>query len=463
MIRIGFSTLLLTTLFLPGGTLAAMQVVDMHETVVLESQFDIGTASGDVWVDEGFAYVARFGDDGVSIVDVRDPADPVLASVYDSPETAGTWDVKAAGGYAYVAPQYSGYGLVILDVSDPSSPQLVTNYSHSRVTSTHNVWVDEGRGVVYLASNTTGEVEVVDVSDPANPLHLGSFGASSGDIHDVMVQNDVLYASFLSGGLYLASVAGAPVPSLLGSVDYPDAFTHNAWPTTDGDYVLTTDEYAGAYIRIWDVSSPQNIVQAATYRIDAGTTPHNVIVRNRYAFISYYTAGLVVLDISDPENPVEVGQFDTYPGPDGGFDGAWGVYPFDDHVYVSDIESGLFTFSFKPVSLTLSELPVQVPRGDVLSYRATVEEKTDFPLTFRASSSVVLPNGNEYGGNPVFGPLTVDIDPLGFVSGRIRHDIPFAAPLGTYEYRVRIEDEEGYRLGSESFMFEIVDGVRQSR
>jgi choice-of-anchor B domain-containing protein len=429
----------------------------MHETVVFESQLDMGTAVGDVWVDEGFAYVARFGDNGVSIVDVRDPTDPQPASVYDSPETAGTWDVKAARGFAYVAPQYSGYGLVILDVSDPFSPQLVTNYSHPRVTSTHNVWVDEERSVVYLASNTTGEVEVVDVSDPADPLHLGSFGAFSGDIHDVVVRNDILYASFLDGGLYLGSVAGSPVPTFLGSVDYPDAFTHNAWPTMDGDYVLTTDEYTGAYIRIWDVSSPQNIVQAATYRIDAGTTPHNVLVRNRYAFISYYTAGLVVLDISEPENPVEVGMYDTYPGPGGGFDGAWGVYPYDDHVYVSDIEGGLFIFSFKPVSLVLSELPDQVARGEVLSYRATVEEKTDFPLTFRGLSSVVLPNGNEYGGNPVFGPLTFDIEPLGLISGRIRHDVPFAAPLGSYEYRVRVEDEQGFRLGSESFTLEIVD------
>lgn len=435
---------------------AGMRRADTLQTVVLESQIDVGTSAGDVWIDDGFAYVARFGDRGVSIVDVRDPENPQIASIYNTQATDGTWDAKAADGFAYLAPQWSGYSLVILDVSDPYSPQLVTSWSHPRATSAHNVWIDVSRQIVYLASNTTGEVEVVDVSDPYNPVHIGSFGSFSGFIHDVIVVGDLLYASFLEGGLYLGSVAASPVPTLLGYVDYPSAFTHNAWPTADGAYVLTTDEYTGASIRVWDVRNPLQIVQVASYIKNPIATPHNVLVRNRYAFIAYYTEGLVVLDISDPENPVEVGHYDTYPGGGGGFDGAWGAYPFDDYVYVSDLSSGLFTFSFKPVTLVLTEITSTVPRGGTLSYRAIATEQTGFPLDVVGRGNVYLPSGNGYGGNPVFGPLTVSVDPMGFLSGRIRHHVPPAAPLGTYTYEVRIEDAEGYRLDSASFPFEIV-------
>ena len=41
-------------------------------------------------------------------------------------------------------------------------------------------------------------------------------------------------------------------------------------------------------------------------------------------------SGLRVLDISDRENPVQVGYFDTVPWGDDepGFDGSWSNYPF---------------------------------------------------------------------------------------------------------------------------------------
>jgi|GEM_PF-4142571 len=435
----------------------ADQGLGVNETVIMESEINIGTSAGDVWISDGFAYVARFGENGVSIIDVTDPLDPQLASVYHTSATSGTWDVKAAGGFAYLTPQNSGYGLVILDVSDPYAPELVTNFSHPDVTSAHNIWLDEERGVAYLASNTSGNVEVVDVSDPYNPIHLGHFESSAGHIHDMMIQGDVLYASFLEGGLYLGSVAASPVPTYLGSVEYSGAFTHNAWPTADGMYVLTTDEYTGAFIRIWDVSNPSNITEVASYQKNPEAIPHNVHVRNRYAFISNYTEGLVVLDISDPENPVEVGHYDTYLEPGGGFNGAWGVYPYDDYVYVSNLPGELFVFTFKPATLTLTEITEVVSPGGELSFRASLEEDTGFNLDVTSMTSVVLPNGNPYSGNPVFGPVNLSLDPLTIISGRIRHNIPLAAPLGTYRYEVRVEDEEGFRLHSETFFFDIID------
>ena len=450
-------TLLCVVLLFTFLPVRAVRRADGNETVIMESETSIGTAAGDVWVSDGFAYVARFGDEGVSIIDVTDPLNPQLASVYNSSATSGTWDVKAAGGFAYIAPQYSGYGLVILDVSDPYAPELVTNYSHPDVSSAHNIWLDEDRGVAYLASNSSGFVEVVDVSDPYNPTHLGHFASSSGNIHDMMIQGDVLYASFLEGGLYLGSIAASPVPVYLGSVDYSGAFTHNAWPTADGMYVLTTDEYTGAFIRIWNVSDPSNITQVASYIKDPGAIPHNVLVRNRYAFISYYTEGLVVLDISDPENPVEVGHYDTYPGPGGGFEGAWGVYPYDDYVYVSNIPGELIVFTFKPVTITVTEITDLVPRGGELSFRAFLKEDTGFSLDVTSTTGVTLPNGNPSDRNPVFGPVNVSLDPNEIKNGRIRHNIPQGAPLGTYRYEVRVEDEEGFRLHSKTFSFDIVD------
>jgi hypothetical protein len=60
---------------------------------------------------------------------------------------------------------------------------------------------------------------------------------------------------------------------------------------------------------------------------------------------SNYVAGLRILDISDPENPVEVGYFDTVGGENRpGFAGSWSNFPFFESgtILVTSGAEGLF-------------------------------------------------------------------------------------------------------------------------
>ncbi len=63
---------------------------------------------------------------------------------------------------------------------------------------------------------------------------------------------------------------------------------------------------------------------------------------------SDYTAGLRVIDVSDPKNPREVGFFDTYPdggANNAGFEGrTWSNYPYfkNDVVGVTSMAEGVF-------------------------------------------------------------------------------------------------------------------------
>jgi uncharacterized protein (TIGR03437 family) len=62
-------------------------------------------------------------------------------------------------------------------------------------------------------------------------------------------------------------------------------------------------------------------------------------------FVSWYQAGLQVIDLSDPAAPVRVGEFDTFPDPTvTGFRGDWGAFPFlgFDRVLLSDLDGGLY-------------------------------------------------------------------------------------------------------------------------
>ncbi|HEX6255532.1 MAG TPA: PA domain-containing protein [Euzebyales bacterium] len=122
-------------------------------------------------------------------------------------------------------------------------------------------------------------------------------------------------------------------------------------------------------VRIWDYSDPEDPVLASTFYTEcsaasepiegcdpAGTySVHNVQVESRgsktYAYISWYWDGMVVLDVTDPYNPVEVARFfdnsEEFIAANGGNPhDFWGVYKIENEPWVfgSDRNGGLYVF-----------------------------------------------------------------------------------------------------------------------
>ena len=108
-------------------------------------------------------------------------------------------------------------------------------------------------------------------------------------------------------------------------------------------------------LRIWDYSDPASPVLAATFNTVCSADPihtscdpagtyssHNVIVETTKkgkvkAYVSWYTDGVLILDVTDPYNPVEVAR---YKEPE---ESVWGVYKVSDKpwIYASDRNGGL--------------------------------------------------------------------------------------------------------------------------
>ena len=76
------------------------------------------------------------------------------------------------------------------------------------------------------------------------------------------------------------------------------------------------------------------------------STDHNLYVYGNRIYETNNTAGLRILDISDPANPALVGYFDPVPWGENeaGFDGTWSSYPFFENglILVSSRREGLF-------------------------------------------------------------------------------------------------------------------------
>lgn len=132
-------------------------------------------------------------------------------------------------------------------------------------------------------------------------------------------------------------------------------------------------------VRIWDYSDPANPVLASLFDTEcsasdepAGTcdpvgtySVHNVIVetvgeddddkgddeeRQVKAYISWYWDGMLILDVTDPYNPVEIARFSNtdleFEEQNGGHQDFWGVHkiPGRSKIYASDRNGGLYVF-----------------------------------------------------------------------------------------------------------------------
>ncbi len=304
----------------------------------------------DIW-----GYTAPNGDEyallgartGTVVVDVTNPATPIETGWF--PYGNSTWrDIRTFGNYAYVVTE-STAGFQILDLSNPNNPTAVGVFGTQNSGNAHNVCVDLGTGLLYLVGCNTG-TPVYDLNtNPANPTFLG-FARGSGNsnyFHDMCVENGYAYGSMIYNGVLriFDATASLPWPSAgLSSRQTPSNFTHNAWPNAAGTICVTTDEQSGGVVKFWDITDKTNPIGLGQYTPNSATIPHNAFIVGDKCHVSWYTEGYKCIDISDPNNPVEVASYDTFPGPAGGFGGCWGVYPFlpSGNILASDQSTGLY-------------------------------------------------------------------------------------------------------------------------
>jgi len=307
----------------------------------------------DVWgyVDEaGNEYAIVGTTKGVSIVDVSDPVNP--QEIFWLGGIQSIWrDPKVFGDYAYITTE-ANEGMTIIDLSPlPSSTSLTSTIfmGQGGVTwdSAHNCFVDElGYLYVFGANYGEGGVLIYDVnSTPMNPPEVGIF--DDWYVHDGYARNDTLYlAHVFDGFMSLVDVSDKANPLLLGTKITADSFTHNIWPSDDGQVVYTTDELPDAYVVSYDITDPNNIVELDRIQSSPGSDviPHNTFVVNDYLVTSYYVDGVTIHDTKYPYNLIEVAAYDTYPGQTPTYDGCWGVYPYlpSGLILASDMTGGLF-------------------------------------------------------------------------------------------------------------------------
>ena len=353
----------------------ACNKVDLLTRIHLE---DMGTGSGsgsDIWgwTDslDGKEYALMGLSTGTAFIDVSVPTAPIYLGFLPTATSNSTWrDIKTHANYAYIVSEASGHGMQIFDLTQLRNvlnpPVTFTaDANYTEFGNAHNIVINELSGFAYAVGTGTcsGGLHMMDLTNPIAPVNAGCF-SSDGYTHDAQcvlyigpdtehVGKEICFNSN-EDTVTIVDVSNKNAPVQISRTGYTQTgYTHQGWLTEDQRYYLMNDELDeqqnghNTKTYIWDMLDldvPQII---GTYIGPQPSIDHNLYIKGDFAYLSNYTSGLSVVDITDIGNAnlVEVANFDTYPTSNSNvFNGAWSNYPYFESgtVVVSDISNGLF-------------------------------------------------------------------------------------------------------------------------
>lgn len=391
---------------------------------------------------------------GTDIYDLADPTAPVfLASISGPP---GSWrDMKTYGDYVYAMSEQGSIGLQVINMTNPADIQ---NWNYlplvgtDTITRAHNIFIDE-MGLLYMVGTNLnkGGVLVFDLNQSDSiPPHISTGPALyAHDIYinetrDLMITSDV-YSGFFTLHTLTRSLVMDTASISINTVSNQEtgyAFTHNAWTSADGNTLFTTDERSNARTESWDITDLDDIKFLDYYlpfgTVGLGVLPHNVHVRGDHIIISHYSAGVKIIDASNPANLVEVGSYAT----GGSGSNCWGVFPhfMDDKILATDIGSGFYVLSpdytVAPAYLEgitsndqgslLDSVRIQINTFDTIfeyshdgPYATGIVDQTTLPATDRTASNVVAVTVSKPGYITIDTMITFIPDSTVFVNFRL--------------------------------------------
>ena len=358
-----------------------------------------GAIANDLWgwtdSETGREYAIMGRADATTFVDLTDPANPVYLGELPLTEgaTPNMWrDIKVYRDHAFVVADNAGaHGVQVFDLTrlrDVSNPPATFEATarYDGIHSAHNIVINEETGFAYVVGASGGGetcgggLHMVDIRDPRNPTFAGCFAdAATGNMgtgysHDAQCvryqgpdeeyRDREICLGANENSLSISDVTDKVAPVAVSSATYPSAgYLHQGWLSDDHRYFYMndeTDELAGSVSRtrtlVWDISELEDPVLVREHFGTTGASDHNLYVLGDFMYQANYLSGLRILDISNPEEPREVGFFDTVPfGEDKpGFAGAWSVYPYFESgvIIVSSIKEGLFVLKKRPPAVS---------------------------------------------------------------------------------------------------------------
>jgi hypothetical protein len=257
--------------------------------------------TGAVCINGSYAYTSEY-DNGFAVVDLTKSDLPLVGR-----GIIGSWNEYAgpiaASGNCIVLGVSGRNSLQVYDISNPQYPMWPVAVVSPLPAPPRGLAF---RGSFVFVAESSGGLRVLDVSDPAHAFEpSGSFAATSLAM-DVALQGDYAYVADYNEGLVVVDISNPLMHKRVGTRSLPG---YPCAVAVSGQYAYITSmsaDWSSATLYVVDVSNP-SAPQLSANSISGGAMS-DVSVVGSFAYLTDNTAGLRVIDISDPLSPAEVGR-----------------------------------------------------------------------------------------------------------------------------------------------------------
>jgi len=288
--------------YVASGTL--FQTVDVStpgSPRVLGSLTVSGSASC-VTVSNGFAYVGT--STTLAFFNLQSPASPTPAGSYSTSANA----VAVSGNVAYVI---SGSLLKTIDVTSKTSPMLL-----SSVTDYGALGIDIAGATAFLASNTVnpatnaGGLYLLNISNPGSPTLLTNIYGGYDD-WDIASDGNLAVVTANGLGLRVVNVATPSAPFIVGALS---GILRSVAMAGQYAYALQVVSGNPATINLVSISLSTPTQPSIVGQINVGSSASSVRIAGTTAYVAAGSAGLRIIDVSDPTSLQQIGSVPSLSG-----------------------------------------------------------------------------------------------------------------------------------------------------
>ncbi|MBV9169325.1 MAG: hypothetical protein JOZ81_04495 [Chloroflexi bacterium] len=322
-------------------------------------------------VQNGVAYIGHMGESrvGTSVVDVSDPRQPRVICQLETPHGTHSHKVQVVDDILLVnyernpleqAETWQG-GLKVFDVSSPAEPRdLAFVPMPGKGVHRMTYWTAP---YAYMSGSDDGFIDqflrIFDLSDPSNPRDVGRWwlpgqwtgggetpswtpgghgaggpGARRKALHHPLMRGDRAYCGWWDAGLVILDLSELSAPKLVSQLEFGSdvsTATHTALPVPGRDVLVVTDEQLAAdcngmqtRVRVVDIADELQPKVISEFPVPQGDFcsrggrfgPHNLHEMrpgtsqdSNEIYVTWFNAGVRVVNISDPFAPREVAYY----------------------------------------------------------------------------------------------------------------------------------------------------------
>jgi hypothetical protein len=259
-------------------------------------------------------------------------------------------------------------GLKVFDISKPAQPREIA-FLKMPGKGVHRMTYWEPP-LAYMSGSDDGFIDqflvIVDLSEPTRPCEVGRWwfpgqhtgggetpswtptqshggapGAKRYALHHPLIRGDRAYCGYWDAGLVILDIADKRAPKLVSQLEFGSdvsTATHTALPVPGRDVLVVTDEQLAndcsgmqTRVRVVDIADETKPRVLSEFPVPEGDFcarggrfgPHNVhemrpgsLLNANEIYVTWFNAGLRVVDISDATLPREIAYFvpDAPPG-----------------------------------------------------------------------------------------------------------------------------------------------------